>query len=110
MVYLYPRVLGLVELAVEYGESEEDDNLLLWELDINTDLVIQFMEKISTTASLEDVSMQIFIVSFFSTISSKWVTKTDEQLQFEIGILLLTGLMSIVSIKHCCESLQKRCN
>ena len=50
-------VLGLVELTVEYRESEEDDDLLPRELDVDTDLVIQLMEKISTTASLDDVSM-----------------------------------------------------
>ena len=55
-----PGVLGLVELAIEYDESEmeesEDDSVLPRELDVDTDLVIQLMERISTTSGLDDVS------------------------------------------------------
>jgi hypothetical protein len=55
-------VLGLIEVAVEYDESGRDEldddlDILPRELDVDTDLVIQLMEHINTTASLDDVSM-----------------------------------------------------
>jgi hypothetical protein len=55
-------VLGLVEVEVdglgrESEDLDNDDDLLPRELDVDTDLVIQLMERINTTASLDDVSM-----------------------------------------------------
>ena len=52
-------VLGLVEIVVEYDESERDeldDDTIPRELDVDTDLVIQLMEHINTMASLDDVA------------------------------------------------------
>ena len=57
-------VLGLVQVDVETdaaGELEldnlHDDDLLPHELDVDTDLVIQLMECINTTASLDNIAM-----------------------------------------------------
>jgi hypothetical protein len=61
-------VLGLIEITVEVDASRRDhmdegpgmdnpddnDGIVPRELDIDTDLVIQLMERINTTASLDD--------------------------------------------------------
>lgn len=54
----WAEVLGLVEVTTEYEEPEgEDDELPPRELDVDTDLVIQLMERISTTADSDSLHM-----------------------------------------------------
>jgi hypothetical protein len=55
-------VLGLVQVDVKTDavarelDNLDDEDLLPCELDVDTDLVIQLMEHINTTASLDDVA------------------------------------------------------
>jgi hypothetical protein len=59
-------VLGLVPVEVDvdhvgqgmdYLDDGDSDGIVPHELDIDTDLVIQLMERINTTASLDDDAM-----------------------------------------------------
>ena len=69
-------VLGLVWVNLETDavarelelDNLHDDDLLLCKLDVDTDLVIQLMEHINTTASLDDVTTLFFQISMLIVV------------------------------------------